>query len=415
MLICLVPSLMLAADLVLDGMSSGQYEFYPALFRALNAAAAACGLAYIAFLIRGKSLDPRMLRRPPQVFFAAFIVCVLISTCVNGLTTEAIHGVSFRNIGIFLTFQMIVIYMGVSSCISREALRQKILLLYIGAADLIGAAVIYDLFTNEIDAFHQKKEISAIFFNGNHYGYFLLMAALASLGLYLYSESRTILITGAVSAALNGGLLLLNKTTGCILAAALIACAALTAALLDKHAADKGTCSAAKRAGAALAVMLAAVIAALILAPELRYEFAKLLSDAAGVFSGNSTGSEGHNRWKLWQLTAGYISEKPLTGYGCEGIWVRMYTELQRSDPHNEILTYAAYYGIPAAVFYVLGVVSMLVMHLRSAGDRSSCERAAFLAAAAYFASSIFGVAMFYTAPFFFLFLGLQAGNPKQG
>lgn len=419
LLICIIPGVMLLLDLIVDDMRVKQYEIYPSLFRVLNAAAVICGVIYIVYSLHRKDVDAGMLRRPSCIFFAAFMICIIISTCVNGLTTDAIHGVSFRNIGIFLTFEMIVVYMIVSSRIRLQEAKCAMLIIYTASADLIGMATLWDAFTGSISAFHEKKDLSAIFFNGNHYGYFLVMAVLISTGLYLYGEKRNLTIFGAISAALNLFMLVVNGSLGCILAALVVIIAALIATSLKKDAGTgKGGSGSVRssrlRARIALVLIIVLVIAAFIIIPDLKSELSSLTSGAAGLLGGDLDDSAGHNRGLLWQVTMKYIAERPLTGFGCEGIWMRMYNEIQRSDPHNEILTYAVYYGVPGAVFYTLGIISALISRLRTVVSLRACEKAAFLAASGYFISSLFGVAMFYTAPFFFLFLGLSAeGCPK--
>lgn len=417
-LICIIPALMLLLDIAMDDMRVKQYEIYPAMFRVLNAAAMLCGIAYIVYSVRRSETDRMALRRPSCIFFAAFMIWIIISTCVNGLTADAVRGVPFRNIGIFLTFGMIIVYMVVSSRIRSTSAKYLILIIYTASADLMGTAALWDAFTGRIAAFHEKKDLSAIFFNGNHYGYFLVMAILISAGLYLYSEKRSLTIFGALSAALNLFVLLINGSTGCLLAVVIVGFTALIATSLRKNTGSEKrghgnslVWSCRTRARIALVTMILLIAAAVILIPGLRNELYSMVSGAAGILGGDLDNSVGHNRGLLWQVTMKYISERPLTGFGCEGIWMRMYNEIQRSDPHNEILTYAVYYGIPGAVFYTLGVLSILLGRLKETAALGVCGKSALLAAAGYFISSLFSVAMFYTTPFFFLFLGLSAAE----
>jgi len=120
-----------------------------------------------------------------------------------------------------------------------------------------------------------------------------------------------------------------------------------------------------------------------------------------------TTGDEsaGHNRWLLWQITMEHIASRPFLGYGCEGLSETLMDLTGRANPHNEILTYAAYFGIPAALLYAAGVLITVINGIRS-GEHASMTAA--FAAAAYFISSMFGVSMFYTTPFLFVLLGLS-------
>ena len=85
-----------------------------------------------------------------------------------------------------------------------------------------------------------------------------------------------------------------------------------------------------------------------------------------------------------------------------------LYEEMKVSDPHCEALAYAAYYGIPAALFYITGVIGMLIASVNRIKTNGIPQKTASMAAAGYFISSFVGVGMFYTLPFFFIFLGLS-------
>lgn len=154
-------------------------------------------------------------------------------------------------------------------------------------------------------------------------------------------------------------------------------------------------------------------IAGFALMPEFRSEFEQLSKDAASILSGSAKGSEGHNRIKLWTRTCKYISEKPLLGYGCEGISERLYIATGISNPHNEILTYAAYFGIPAAAAYVTAVLSVIIYWIRHLELLETGQRIAGMTAAGYFIASLTGVSMFYLAPMFFVLLGMASSDVK--
>lgn len=397
LLMLLMIALMLILDISLPQMADKQYEDFPAIFRVMNYVAVLSGAAYLITLILRKESQMRW----SYAFFAGFLACIALSTAVNGLTDEAIHGVPYRNIGIFNMAAFIIIYMMSASLIRRDQFKDFILLVYIAIADLIAAVVFVDKYVSAIPAFGAKKELSAIFFNGNHYGYYLVMAVLIGTGYYLLSDGwRT--TVGGISALLNLMILAINHTLGCILAVSaviLVVCICTVVKLPNNR----------RRVLILVGTIGLLAAIALIISPELRTEITTFSEDLSSIIGGSASGSAGHGRLKIWRLTAEFISEKPLLGHGCEGISMRMYAETAISNPHNELLTYAAYYGIPAAALYALGVLSTIAESLRAKSGTSSCDRIACMAAAGYFISSIVGVAMFYTLPFFFLFLGMSS------
>ncbi len=408
LLMCVVVLIMLAADLAAANPEQ-QYELYPALFRTVNILVVLAGAVYILLNLadahRREQLKSRLRSDWTWKFFAGLLLCIAVSTCINGLTHEAIYGIPYRNIGIFTTAAFILIYMGVSSFISTDGMRMILIILFCVTANLIAVGALYDRYIGEIPAFQSKKELSAIFFNGNHYGYFLVMAVLAGFGLVLYTEGHQMII-GALTSVLNLILLALNHSLGCILAV-LITAAGATLYMMIREPQRR------KRVSIITAVAVLIAAAVICTSSDVRKEFVVFSGDLASIMNSEVTGSLGHNRWKLWEQTMTYISEKPLMGYGCEGISFSLYKMFKISNPHNELLTYAAYYGIPAMFMYTAGIVSVFVYHIRNGERISAGSRIACMAAAGYFISSIAGVAMFYTAPFFFIFTGLALCKNK--
>ena len=61
-----------------------------------------------------------------------------------------------------------------------------------------------------------------------------------------------------------------------------------------------------------------------------------------------------------------------------------------------------------------MAVLMIFLRHLVSGAWKDPYALMAFSAALAYFISSFFGVAMFYTTPFFFIMLGYSSGKGKR-
>ena len=396
LLMCLMLAIVLILDIVIPGMAEKQYEDFPNLFTVMDYVIAASGLLYLGISAKRKDLH----FEKTDVLFAAFALLIIISTAVNGVNELTVSGVPYRYIGIFNMLAFMLIYMIVTRSIKRESFGRYILMGYLLIADLIGVAALIDFFTGGIAAFHNKKEISAVFFNGNHYGYFLMMAVLIGVAYFLFSEKKRA-VFGASSAALNLVILAINHSLGSILALIIVlACTALIILIKDR--------AYLKKLGVLAAAVAAVLVAGIVISPALRAEFTGLAADIGAILSSTADGSAGHRRLQMWTLTAGYISEKPLLGYGCEGIAFMLYEAMKVSDPHCEALAYAAYYGIPAALLYIAGVTGTIIINIRRMDTNSAQQKAACMAAAGYFVSSFVGVGMFYTLPFFFIFLGLS-------
>lgn len=192
--------------------------------------------------------------------------------------------------------------------------------------------------------------------------------------------------------------LVLNNTMGAELAVG-ICIAVMTAVIVicDRNESKR------KKTIFMAAIFLLGTAATLIVSSSLRESVFTLASDTVNILTGKTTGHEGSDRLLKWETVIGYIQEKPLFGFGCEGITMRM-----GGDAHCELLTYAAYYGIPAVIFYLGAIIAATYTYFRNRMNIPSYCRVAFLAASVYFLSSLVGVVMFYTVPFFFIFMGMS-------
>ena len=124
--------------------------------------------------------------------------------------------------------------------------------------------------------------------------------------------------------------------------------------------------------------------------------------------------SAGSSRWVLWKATMKYISEKPLLGWGVEGISQRLKVEAGAERTHNEYLQYAAFFGIPNVICYITGCALVFLRAVRRWNDIEPGTKVCVCGALAYFISAAFGVSMYYTAPLFFVYLGLGYASPNK-
>lgn len=120
-------ALILILDLFTTTMSDSQYYDFHNVFRVFDYISIVVGLAFLIYKTVKKELS-FCLR---DAFFGGFIVCIIISTCINGLSHESAFGIPVRYVGIFNMFAFIAVYMKVSGYISRVSFRYTVLLGYL--------------------------------------------------------------------------------------------------------------------------------------------------------------------------------------------------------------------------------------------------------------------------------------------
>ncbi len=394
LLLCEVTFVMLVLDMLLPAMSSLQYVVYPLLVKMVGLVGIVCAAACFV----SDQYDRRFVPGAETVFFAVFALLMIVSTCVNGISKEAMFGAPSRYVGVFDIMLFMTVYMYCPIHIRSEKWKERILLIYILVADCIALAFIVDELLGVVAAFHDKREPGAIFFHGNHYGYYLAIAILISAGFFMMKKGR-LMTAGLVSFALNLGALAFNRTMGAFIATGAALMLFAVYSIVKKRSVKWKPWS---------IILIPSVIIAttLIMSPVLRKDVAEILFEFRELASGVNDIHAGNGRWGIWQFVLDLIALKPLLGYGCEGIRVPLRIYTLTESPHNEVLTYAVYFGIPAAIAYTAGVITSIIKVMRKRSSDNACIIATF-AAVAYFISSLVGVAFFYTAPFFFAMLGL--------
>ena len=364
----------------------------------------------------------------PALIFVALCLWMLISTAVNGFTKNALKGGEYRNESLFLFFVYFLIYFFCSSTIKKEKFKKVsgyILLASSWAAGILSLVHKYkELFVSmyEIDS----SRISFVFHQFNHYGYFLMLAITLSAAFFVLCKGIKPRFFAGLTFCFNSVVLTINGTFGCFIAV----CVALVfLVIVDRMLTNRFSAT-------AIAPLVLFLIISFITGRFFNSFFtdlAGLFEDVKMIFSKSATesqsaafigsdsvqnvrtaGDAGTGRWSLWTSTVRYIRERPLFGWGIEGIGRRLENETGYSDrPHNEYLQYAAFFGIPATVLYVSGVLLVYIkaLHRRVKLDRTSA--ACLVAAFGYLVSAFFGNTMYYTAPLFFILLGIGSSAEK--
>ncbi len=353
-------------------------------------------------------------------FFGVMTVWMLLSTAVNGLTYEAKYGDGYRCESLMSFIIYLWIYWFVSSLLSSDAAKKRLIDLFLSVSAIMSALVIIHVvaarlriyrvsfFTSELNS---AGGVVGVFLQINHYGYHLVIAGMLAAAMYFGAEKLSRKILYLLSFSLTVAVLILNNTFGAYLASFAGLCFMIGFAALRS-----------KKFEAKSLVPLALFIAiTLIMSVWLDTvitniatffgDVQKVSSDLSGRAPEGSADGAGTSRWRLWTSTAKMISERPILGWGVEGIGERLTAEAYSDRPHNELLEYSAFFGMPAAVCYLGGVVAVFWRAFRRRRELSPCAFAALTAAVGYFVSSMFGNTMYYTAPMFFVMLGLAEGR----
>ena len=356
-------------------------------------------------------------RQPPfysscnaYIFFLTLCVYCLISTTITGWSNYALVGDLYRNESVFTQLSYFIVFFFVSSQVKSLYFR-RILIDAIIAVSVLIIPYSFWLWGHIVNSISLSTSwdpgLIGVFFNINHYGYYLVISTLLSSGMIISENGgkRWLYIFAFIA---NTVTLSFNNTFGAWLAISL----ALLVQILLYRFKDQ---SRIKWAVISFLLFIFTTAITGFWTKNVFHSIIRLIQDILLITSNSpNAGKAGSSRWEIWAGTISMIKQKPLFGWGMEGIMRFDKVKFVGNDrPHNEYLQYAVFYGIPVAILYIAGCVSVMVNGIGSK-RKDMLHYAIWIASVGYMISAFFGNTMFYTTPYFFICLGLTLGSSKE-
>ncbi len=353
-----------------------------------------------------------VIKKPIQLFLGWILITFLIKHDFTKLYEgKYIHGerASFGN-SLAYYFLWFVVFLAGCSLISKDKYRKIIITIILFTADFLAMFIVYH--KSGIDhglprniATNLVGDYTSVFCNTNHYAYFLTVVILLAAGLIVFSKDRRFMIPLWITYFINVTILILNNTFGSYLASigGLIF-------LMILHKIIHGRFS--KMPIILLVIFLIiSVIANYIMEGGVLYNFLSLFMDISCISKNDEQSIRaGSGRWILWTSVIKFMNEKPIswiTGLGIEGYGEKLYEIGKNTKVHNEFIEYLSFFGIPGLALYIWTVMDVFLHGLKMKEKLTPSMIACLAAAFGYLMSSFFGVTAFYTAPYFFIVLGL--------
>ena len=254
-----------------------------------------------------------------------------------------------------------------------------------------------------------KESITSIFFNQNHFAYILTIGTMLLSGLFIYERKLYIKIIYTILFSINLYTLICVDTFGSYLGVLFGVIFTLILMVISQKE---------KRFILSSAIIVTAFLLISIIVDSqthiLRNNFNVLGSDVEKIATNaEDVDDAGSYRIRLWKHSLKYIKEKPLFGYGPEGtyyVWI-FEDDMGYDRPHNEYIQTALFMGIPAAIFYIVGLILLFINCIKNRKQLPSYAIISGTAVFAYCISAFFGNSMYYTTPYFFMMLGMIS-NP---
>lgn len=340
-----------------------------------------------------------------RIFLLFMLVWGFISCFFAKDIYLAFLGNGYRNDG-FISYIAYAGYFILALVLKEEKYRKLFLLIFTGVASLLSFLTILQFYGVYMPVFIDFGMYSAIFYNSNHFGYYLVMAILTVGGMYVISNTKTTQLLLLIEFVILNYALCINDTFGSYLGVCVALIAALIGfTLIKKHDIIK------------IGIIILAFILVSVIFNEqygtIENNFAVLFHDTSKIIrNAEDSNMAGTNRWELWCDSVNFIMKRPIFGYGIEG-YENAYIENNKGmiidRPHNEYLQHALFMGVPALLFYLTALFWILIRAVKNRKFISNSTQVALFAMIAYLGSAFFGNTMFYTVPYFMIILGIAS------
>lgn len=351
----------------------------------------------------------------PIFMFVIYMIWTLFSCYQADRKRQAFYGNSYRKEG----YYMYINYAGYFLCaflLKNEKFRKVLLntflivsifLIIISRITLGGELYPQYFINNEIE--------DSVFHQFNHYGYYLMMALICSLGLFIKEKNKILKILYAIAYTIIGYALIYNNTFGCYLAVCMFFVLYAIYCLIKKI--DR------KVFFTALAIFIILSCVTFKDGENLAYENLKefafdIKSVITKIMNLDAEGEEaeeinknfedaGTYRMELWVNGINFIAKRPIIGYGPDNLkdhYLKMGVDQDR--PHNLLIYLACVSGIPGMIIYLTAVGIIVVKGIKRLLSKNEDSMIYLIIVITYLMSAMFGNSMYYTSPYFFIFLG---------
>lgn len=348
----------------------------------------------------------------PIGIFIIYMCWTLISCYKAPIPKQAFYGNSYRKEGYF----MYINYAGFFFCAFmlenkklRKALLNTFLITSVFLMSINRICLNGQRFTN---IFENTEIDKSVFHQFNHYGYYLMMSLICAVGLFIKEKNKMLKVLYLFFYILIGYALIYNDTFGCYLATAVFLIMYGIYALIKKT----------DRKEIFIAIAIFVLLSGITFKNDVNLSYKNL----SGFFNDIKTivckvmnieieGEEieekfekaGTHRMKLWKLGIQFALERPIFGYGPDNLktWYLM-REVDQDRPHNLIIYLSCVSGFPGMIIYVTAVGIIVIKGIKRLFNNNKQGTIYLIIVITYLISSMFGNSMYYTSPYFFIFLG---------
>lgn len=371
----------------------------------------------------------------PIFLFVLFMAWTLIICIKSPYKRTVYKGTQYRKEG----YYMYLNYAGFFLCsflLKSEKLRKILLNMFlISAIYLIALSRLVLKNKGLEEIFINTRVWRTVFAQFNHYGYFLMMCLTCNIGLFIKEKNKILKIVYLITYVIIGYAMIYNDTFGCYLATSVVLILYGIYSLIKKR--DRKnililitifvllSCITTNKRGINLAYRniteLASDMKVIITkVTGIKFENSKKNNEEVLTKTETNQSSDeedeeqkeleqvGTSRMLLWKYGIRFIARNPIFGYGPDNLGREYILEgVNGQDrPHNLLIYLAGVSGIPGMLIYITAVGIIIIKGLKKFINGNKEGSVFLIIVITYLISSMFGNSMYYTSPYFFIFLG---------
>lgn len=361
-------------------------------------------------LLNKGQLVNKMKTMPWHIFLILMLFWSCISTVLSDDPMTSFFGTERRFDGLETYFFYAAVYV-CTFMIVKSSYRKGILFLFSMVGNVVSMLVIMQDGGSELLNQCFLGVRAAMFFQFNHTGYYINMAILCSMGLYLYEKSYKWRLLYLVSMILQVFAILVNSTFGSFLGTW---CALVMILVFFVRSQGK---FAWRMLTPVLVVVFLCIASYCGYVPtssgqDMKVNFETLFSDMKNIISDSEEADDaGHGRMTLWKQGLQMIPKRPVFGYGPEQLDEELSEIMWVDRPDNEFIQHAVFLGVPGLIYYLTALIWLFIHQWKHMKWLDASTLVAAGCVIAYLVSAMFGNTMFYTTPYFYMFLAFAAGS----
>ena len=353
----------------------------------------------------------------PEILLTVLLIISIIATILSKNPQLSFFGNTYRKEG------LLVYIMYIGFILLSSTIRKNKYLKYLFSSMIIICLLI--TFKPLLNNSFTNANFYSVFHNPNHYGYYLMMNTIISLFIIINSKNILEKIIYTLIYIFLLHIFIINNTFGSYLSIIISLFFLLIYSIIKKY----------KLINVIFVIIVFILTSIIVSNIDIKLNNNDDFESTKGIVSKNISSlnkdikgyinnddkiinTAGTFRGKLWKEAWFYTLNHPLFGGGMECLseyYIEASNEYYRSyndRPHNSILQVSSFIGIPGAIIYLTFIFYIAISNLKTMHNDNHIM--IYFSSMCYFISSLFGNSMYYTSPYFMIFLGLLIGLNRQ-